>query len=134
MSSARSRSGGIRMGSTLSRNSKSSRNCPCCAAFARSLLVAAITRTLTVSGFSPPSRSITPLSSTRNNFACASSPKSPTSSRNSVPRSASSKRPTRRSVAPVNAPRSWPNISDSTRSLGIAALFTHTNGLAVRVL
>jgi len=27
---------------------------------------------------------------------------------------------------------SWPNISDSTRSFGIAALFTHTNGFAAR--
>ena len=93
-----------------------------------------MTRTFTVSGFSPPSRSITPVSSTRSSFAWASGPRSPTSSRNSVPPSASSKRPMRRSVAPVNAPRSWPNISDSTRSFGIAALLTHTNGLAARAL
>src|SRR6266545_4683142 len=93
-----------------------------------------MTRTSTVTGFSPPSRSITPVSSTRSSFACASAPRSPTSSRNSVPRSASSKRPMRRSVAPVNAPRSWPNISDSTKSLGIAALLTQMNGLAARAL
>src|SRR5439155_144773 len=56
------------------------------------------------------------------------------SSRNKVPLSTSSKRPTPRSVAPVNAPRSCPNISDSTRSFGMAALFTHTNRFAARPL
>ena len=40
----------------------------------------------------------------------------------------------RRSVAPVNAPRSWPNISLSTRSRGIAAQFTRTNGRSRRSL
>src|SRR5216117_3360420 len=134
MSSGRSRSGGMWIGRTLRRNSRSSRNWPCWEAFARSLFVAAITRTSTVTGFSPPSRSITPDSSTRSNFAWASGLRSPTSSRNKVPESASSNRPTRRSVAPVKAPRSWPNISDSTRSFGIAALFTHTNGFAARPL
>jgi len=34
----------------------------------------------------------------------------------------------------VNAPRSWPNISDSTRSRGSAALLTVTNGLLPRAL
>src|SRR5207247_1714913 len=125
MSSGRSRSGGMWIGRTLRRNNRSSRNWPCIEAFARSLLVAAITRTSTVTGFSPPSRSITPDSKTRSSFAWASGPRSPTSSRNSVPPSASSKRPTRRSVAPVKAPRSCPNISDSTRSFGMAALLTH---------
>src|SRR5439155_814868 len=133
-SSGRSRSGEMWIGRTLRRNNRSSRNWPCIEAFARSLLVAAITRTSTVTGFSPPSRSITPDSSTRSSFAWASGPRSPTSSRNSVPRSASSNRPTRRSVAPVNAPRSWPNISDSTRSFGMAALFTHTKGFVARPL
>src|SRR5881396_3859742 len=94
MSSGRSRSGGMWIGRTLRRNSRSSRNWPCREAFARSLFVAAITRTSTVTGFSPPSRSITPDSSTRSNFAWASGPRSPTSSRNSVPRSASSNRRT----------------------------------------
>jgi hypothetical protein len=46
---------------------------------------------------------------------------SPISSRNSVPPSACSKRPRRDDCAPVNAPRSWPKSSDSSRSLGIAA-------------
>ena len=34
----------------------------------------------------------------------------------------------RRSVAPVKAPRSWPNISLSRRSAGIALQLTATNG------
>ncbi len=51
-----------------------------------------------------------------------------------MPWSASSKRPIRRSVAPVNAPRSWPNISDSTSSRGMAAEFTATNGPAALLL
>src|SRR5213592_1321536 len=84
MSSGRSRSGGMWIGRTLRRNSRSSRNWPCREAFARSLFVAAITRTSTVTGFSPPSRSITPDSSTRSNFAWASGLRSPTSSRNKV--------------------------------------------------
>src|SRR5438874_318784 len=93
-----------------------------------------MTRTFTANGRSPPTRSTTPLSSTRSSLACASGPRSPTSSRNSVPPSAISKRPWRRSVAPVKAPRSWPNISDSTRSRGSAALLTVTNGLLPRAL
>src|SRR6266516_2961451 len=133
-SSGRSRNGGMCTGSTLRRKNRSSRKWFCCTARCNSLLVAAITRTSTWIGRSPPTRSITPLSSTRNSFACASAPRSPTSSRNSVPVSANSNRPSRRSAAPVKAPFSWPNISDSTRSLGIAALFTVTNGFAARRL
>src|SRR3954469_2197474 len=82
----------------------------------------------------PPTRWISFASIARNSFACASGPRSPTSSRNSVPRCASSKRPIRVWVAPVKAPRSWPNISLSTRSRGIAAQLTRTNGLSRRGL
>ena len=52
---------------------------------------------------------------------------SPISSRNSVPPSACSKRPRRIVCAPVNAPRSWPNSSLSSRSFGIAAVLIATN-------
>ena len=69
----------------------------------------------------PPTRSISPASSARSSLACASMLRSPISSRKSVPPLASSKRPRCRSVAPVKAPFSWPNISDSTRSRGMAA-------------
>jgi hypothetical protein len=46
----------------------------------------------------------------RNSFTCASSGSSPISSRNSVPPSASTNLPTCRSVAPVKAPFSCPNL------------------------
>ena len=45
----------------------------------------------------------------------------------SCPRSAISNLPICFSVAPVNAPRSWPNSSDSISSSGIAAQLTWTN-------
>ena len=53
---------------------------------------------------------------------------SPISSRNNVPPSACSKRPRRIVCAPVNAPRSWPNNSLSSRSFGIAAVLMATKG------
>ena len=59
----------------------------------------------------PPTRSISRASIARSSLACASGPRSATSSRKRVPVCASSKRPMRRSVAPVKAPRSCPNIS-----------------------
>ena len=45
-----------------------------------------------------------------------------------MPPSACSKRPRRVVCAPVKAPRSWPNSSDSSRSFGIAAQLMATNG------
>ena len=59
---------------------------------------------------------------------------SPISSKNSVPPSACSKRPRRAFCAPVNAPRSCPNNSDSSRSFGIAAVLMATNGPPMRGL
>ena len=59
---------------------------------------------------------------------------SPISSRNSVPPSASSNFPIRWLAAPVKAPRSWPNSSDSISSFGIAAQFTSTKGFAFLLL
>ena len=47
---------------------------------------------------------------------------------------ACSKRPMRRRSAPVNAPRSWPNNSDSSRSEAIAVVLNATNGLLARGL
>ena len=49
-----------------------------------------------------------------------------------MPPSASSNFPRRRASAPVNAPFSWPNSSDSISSSGIAAQLTSTNGPACR--
>ena len=49
-----------------------------------------------------------------------------------VPVSASSNRPSRRSAAPVNAPFSWPNSSDSSSVSGSAAQLTVMKGLPRR--
>ena len=50
-----------------------------------------------------------------------------------MPPSASSNLPRRRASAPVNAPFSWPNSSDSISSSGIAAQLTSTNGRSRRM-
>src|SRR5262249_23225257 len=52
----------------------------------------------------------------------------PTSSRNSAPAAASSKRPGFWRSAPVNAPRSWPKSSDSSNASGRAAQLTGQEG------
>src|SRR5580698_9931171 len=59
---------------------------------------------------------------------------SPTSSRNKVPPSASSMRPTFWLTAPVNAPFSWPNSSLSRRPVGMAAQLTLMKGPSLRRL
>ena len=64
--------------------------------------------------------------------AATSGGMSPISSRNSVPWSASSKRPIFCAIAPVNAPFSWPNSSLSSSPVGMAAQFTFTNGCWLR--
>ena len=92
------------------------------------MLVAAITRTSTSCSARPPSRRNFRSCSTRSSLTCVAGVISAISSRNSVPRSASSKQPARRSVAPVNAPFSWPKISLSSSVSGIAAQLIATNG------
>jgi hypothetical protein len=57
---------------------------------------------------------------------------SPISSRNRVPPCACSKRPLRWLTAPVNAPFSWPNSSDSSRFSGSAAQLSLTSGCGAR--
>src|SRR3989344_4250883 len=59
---------------------------------------------------------------------------SPISSRNKVPPLACSNRPLRWAVAPVKAPFSWPNNSDSSSSLGMAAILIATKVLPARGL
>ena len=88
--------------------------------------MAAITRTSTLIVRGLPSRSNSPVSSTRSSLACTSSDSSPTSSRKSVEPSATSKRPTWRVRAPVKAPFSRPNSSLSTSPDGSAAQLTLT--------
>src|SRR6187455_2439100 len=90
----------------------------------RSRLVAAISRTSTRSVRVPPRRSNSCSWSTRRIFAWVLGLMSPISSRNSVPPSACSKRPMRCLSAPVNAPFSWPNNSDSSRFSCSAAQLT----------
>ena len=51
-----------------------------------------------------------------------------------MPLSACSNRPRRAAAAPVKAPRSWPNNSDSNKSLGIAAVLMAINGFSARGL
>ena len=59
---------------------------------------------------------------------------SPISSRNNVPSLASSRRPGFRSCAPVNAPFSYPKISDSNSVSGSAAQLTAWNFATLRRL
>ena len=51
---------------------------------------------------------------------------------NRVPPSAASTRPARPALAPVKAPFSWPNSSDSIRVSGMAAQFTEIIGALAR--
>jgi len=92
------------------------------------LFVAARTRTSIGVSTLLPRRLTLRSSSTRSNFACVGAGISPISSRSSVPPSASSKQPMRRSAAPVNAPRSCPKISLSIRDSGMAEQLMATNG------
>src|SRR5256885_8718514 len=91
------------MWNTFRRKYRSCRNWPLLTACSGSLLVAAITRTSTGVSLLLPSRRTLRSSNTRNSFACVGAGISPISSSSSVPESASSKHPMRRSAAPVNA-------------------------------
>ena len=132
MSSARSRSGGTRIGNTLSRKKRSERNLPSRTASSRSRFVAAITRASVRSVSLPPTRSNSRSCSTRSRATCTGAGSSPTSSRKIVPPAASSKRPRRRSSAPVKAPFSWPNSSEATSPSGSAAQLTLTRARLAR--
>ena len=82
----------------------------------------------------PPTRLTTRSSSARSSLGCMSSGSSPSSSRNTVPPRAASNPPTRAAVAPVNAPRSWPNSSLSIKVGGIDPQSSTTNGPRARGL
>ena len=75
-----------------------------------------------------PMRSNSCSSSTRRSFGWSSSGRSPISSSISVPLFASSKRPIRRAIAVVNAPRSWPKSSLSSSPAGVAVQLNLTSG------
>ena len=131
-SSGRSRSGGRWMRITFRRKKRSSRNEPSRIRAARSWFVADTRRASVRSTRVPPRRWNSWSCSTRRSFAWIAGDMSPTSSRKSVPPLACSKRPMRWRSAPVKAPRSCPNSSDSSSVSGSAAQFTLTSGPSAR--
>ncbi len=98
----------------------------------RSTFVALTMLTSTLRVALEPSRSNSPVCSTRSSLACPAADKLPISSRNSVPPAAASKRPTRILVEPVNAPASAPNSSASSSWSGSAPAFTLMKGRSFR--
>ena len=114
------------------RKSRSSRNRPAAHSARRSALVAEIIRTLTRCVFDEPTRSISPVSSTRSSLACWRTGILAISSRNSVPPLASSKRPMRSARASVKAPFTWPKSSLSNVPSGRAPVFTATSVRSAR--
>jgi hypothetical protein len=132
-SDGRSRSGGIRTGITRRRYMRSARNRPASTS-ARSARWGRrhhpdVDRDRLAG---PPTGKTVRLSSTRRSLACSSSGSSATSSRNSVPPSASWTWPGVSLIAPVNAPLAWPNSSLSSRLAGRAAQLRARNGPAAR--
>ena len=114
------------------RNSRSWRNLPSATSAARSALVAEKTRTSTRRVFEEPTRSNSPVSSVRSSLDCSPCEMLAISSRNSVPPSAISKRPTRSLLASVNAPFTWPNSSLSKTPSASPPVLTVTSGRVER--
>ncbi len=133
MSSRRSRSGGRRISTVLRRNSRSWRNRPAATSSRRSALVAEMMRTSTVRVLRrADALELAGLQHAQQLRPAASSEMLAISSRNSVPPSASSKRPTRSVLASVKAPRTWPNSSLSNTAFGEAAGVDRDQRLAAR--
>src|SRR2546428_511787 len=89
----------------LRRNKRSAGKGPCATAWVKSLFVGATTRTSTLIVRAPPIRRNSGSCSTRNNLTWMPDGASATSSRNSVPPSATSKSPSLLDTAPVKEPR-----------------------------
>ena len=70
--------------------------------------------------------------STRSSFTCIAGEAELISSRKIVPPSAAMNRPILSAIAPVNAPFTWPNSSDSSSVSGSDPHDTSTNGLSRR--
>ena len=85
-------------------------------------------------GLLPPTRSICFCSTARSSLGWRKSGMSPISSSMMVPCWASSNLPFFWVTAPVNAPFSWPNSSDSRRFSGMAAQLTLMQGAPDRLL
>ena len=132
MSSPRSRSGGRRTCTTLSRKYRSARKRPSRTSTSSGRWVAATMRTSTRCSRRLPMRRTVFSSSSLSSLPCKAMSMSPISSRNKVPPSAVSTRPSLRSRASVKAPRSCPNSSDSSNCAGSAAQFNSTKGLSRR--
>ena len=132
ISAGRSRNAGKRTLTTFNRKYKSSLNSPFETDFSRSRLDVAMIRVSTLTSSFEPMRVTFFSWIARSNFACRSGCISDTSSSNIVPPLASSNLPIRLALAPVNAPFSWPNNSDSRRFSGIAAQLTAINGPSLR--
>ena len=90
-------------------------------------LVAARIRTSTLMVVRPPSRENWPSCKTCSSLACSIGGISPISSSRMVPLLHSSNLPGLARSAPVKAPGSYPNSSDSSNSAGRAAQFTFRN-------
>ena len=95
-------------------------------------MVAEMRRTLARRVRDEPRRSKSPVSSTRSSLFCWLSGTLAISSRNSVPPSAISKRPTRSALASVKAPRTWPKSSLSKTPSETPPALTVTSGRAAR--
>src|SRR5690606_38802289 len=134
ISSRRWRSGTRWIGTTAIRQYRSRRKLPSRISSSRSLFVAETRRTSTSRDFVSPSRRTSPSCSTRRSLTCSVAGISPISSRKSVPPDATSKRPGLSRSAPVKAPRTYPNSSDSSRFSGIAPQLTGTNAALARSL
>ena len=77
---------------------------------------------------SPPTRSKLCSCTKRRNLVCSAAERSAISSRKTVPPSAASSRPGLSLIAPVKAPRTWPNSSLSSSSSESVVQLTTTNG------
>src|SRR5579883_2553564 len=131
---SRSRSAGSSTRTWAMRKKRSLRKRPAFISAPRSRRVAASTRTSMGSNALPPTRFTCFSLSARRSFGCSSMGSSPSSSRKSVPPSASASAPLRRSVAPVNAPFSWPKRMLSASVGGMLPQSTTTKGPALRSL
>jgi len=119
---------------TFKRKKRSDRNFCSLTIASKSRFVAAIRRASVRSVRELPNRSNSLSCSTRSSLVCNSRGISPISSKKIVPPLATSKRPMRCAIAPVNAPLSCPNSSLSSNPVGMAAQLSFTKGFARRGL
>ena len=117
MSSRQSCNVGTVIVKSCNRYSRSFRKRFSATAPCKSSLVAAMMRTSIRLSCLPPTGRYLRSSIARNSICCISTGRFSTSSRNNVPPRASWKYPGFSSVAPVNAPLTWPKKADAANSL-----------------